>query len=84
MNSSPPFIPLRFSAIICSVLLLLNLSGCATRALMSSDRYEKPEPETQQFRSGDDISRSWQPSGLIQTRSYFAANKTDQTVKSNM
>ena len=46
MNSSQPFILLRFSAIICSVLLLLSLNGCATRALMSSDRYEKPEPET--------------------------------------
>jgi hypothetical protein len=46
MISSHPVIPLRFTAIICSLLLLLSLSGCATRALMSSDRYEKPEPET--------------------------------------
>lgn len=46
MNSSHPVIPIRFTAIICSLLLLLSLSGCATRAIMSSDRYEKPEPET--------------------------------------
>ncbi|EEF81005.1 hypothetical protein MDMS009_417 [Methylophaga thiooxydans DMS010] len=36
-------------------------SGCATRALMSSDRYEKPKPETQQYRSSEKMSLSWQP-----------------------
>lgn len=47
----------RLLALACIVAMT---SGCATRALISSDRYEKPEPETQQYRSSDTISQSWQ------------------------
>ncbi|WP_438970285.1 hypothetical protein [Methylophaga sp.] len=58
---------LRF---LCLLFVMVAASGCATRALMSSDRYEKPEPETQQFRSNEDLSQLWQPE-MIQVESAF-------------
>jgi hypothetical protein len=35
------------------ILMMSLTSGCATRALMSSDRYEKTEPSKQQFHSSE-------------------------------
>lgn len=69
---------LFFSRLCVALGLALFIStsiGCATRALMSSDRYEKPEPETRQFRSSDEISR-WQPGGLTLEQRYLAAIKS--------
>jgi hypothetical protein len=43
-----PTKPLLLIFIVC---MTFSLSGCATRALMSSDRYDKPEPSQQQFDS---------------------------------
>jgi hypothetical protein len=41
------------------MFMLISLSGCATRALMSSDRYEKPEPEAPaQFHSSHSSMQS--------------------------
>lgn len=51
-------------------IMITTSSGCATRALMSSDRYEKPKTDTQQFRTTDEISQSWQP-GMIQIEQTF-------------
>jgi len=56
------------------VWVIASSSGCATRALMSSDRYEKPKPETQQFRSSHIISQSWQPD-MMQVEQAFSINK---------
>ncbi len=60
-------------------LFITTSSGCATRALMSSDRYEKPDPETEQFRSSGVISRSWHPGGLIFERAYLASLKQEKS-----
>lgn len=66
------FFSSRLLGLIGLSLFVMMSSGCATRALMSSDRYEKPEPETQQFRSSDEISKSWQPGSSLEQR-YLAA-----------
>lgn len=42
---------IRVFSCLCLMFFITTSSGCATRALMSSDRYEKPKPELQQFRS---------------------------------
>jgi hypothetical protein len=47
------------------LFLLISLtSGCATRALMSSDSYDKAEPSNQQFHVGgmqvQDIEQTYQ------------------------
>lgn len=55
------------------VCFTLTTSGCATRALMSSDRYEKPEPETQQFRSSDDLSSSMEIDEIRLHQHYIVA-----------
>lgn len=44
-TSSKPYF---LSLLLC---MALTLSGCATRALMSSDRYENPDPHPQQYHS---------------------------------
>ena len=41
--------PSRLFTVLGLILLISTSTGCATRALMSSDRYEKPEQEPQQF-----------------------------------
>lgn len=74
----------RLAALLGLALIISISSGCATRALMSSDRYEKPEPETHQFRSSDDISRSWQPDGLMLAQVYLAAVDTEKTKNSDI
>ncbi len=50
----------HLSRLLALACLMALTSGCATRALMSSDRYEKPKPETQQYRSSEKMSQSWQ------------------------
>lgn len=63
----------RLFSFACLTFIVATSSGCATRALMSSDRYEKPKPESQQFRSSEDISHSWQPDSLMLEQTYLAA-----------
>lgn len=50
---------------IFGIILLMSLtSGCATRALMSSERYEKAEPSQQQLHSSNmqpqDLEQAYQ------------------------
>lgn len=50
---------------IFGLILLMSLtSGCATRALMSSDRYDNAEPSHQQFHASDmqiqELERTYQ------------------------
>lgn len=57
-SSRTLFLPRRL--LVLTGLLALSFSlttGCATRMLMSSDRYEKPDTETRQWRSGDELTR---------------------------
>lgn len=68
--------PSRLFAVLGLILLISTSTGCATRALMSSDRYEKPEQEPQQFRSSDEISGSWQPGSLTLEQRYLATIKS--------
>lgn len=70
----------RFFSVLTLAAFMLTSSGCATRALMSSDRYEKPAPETQQFRSSEDISKSWQPDSLNLERAYQLAMHQENTL----
>lgn len=62
------------------ILLSCLISGCATRVLMSSDRYEKPKTETPEFRSSDEISRSWHPDSQLE-QAYLAAISSDLSAK---
>lgn len=62
----------RLLPLIGLILLASLTSGCATRVLMSSDRYEKPEEETTQFRSSDEISQRWYPDSNLK-RAYLTA-----------
>lgn len=63
----------KSAVILMLSFFMLTTSGCAAHALMSSDRYEKPKPEeTQQFRSSEEISRSWQPEASTLAAAYHA------------
>jgi outer membrane lipoprotein SlyB len=64
----------------CSLLFLsLTLSGCATRALMSSDRYEKPEPETKQYHSGAEILQR-PPADMLKVEQAFVTAMTQDNL----
>ncbi len=54
-------------------IILITSSGCATRALMSSDRYEKPKPESQQYRATQQISQPWQPDMIQIEHAFYTA-----------
>lgn len=62
--------PTKPSLLIFIVCITFSLSGCATRALMSSDRYDKPEPNKQQFDAStlqdQDLEQAYQQALLQQ------------------
>lgn len=70
----------RLVPLIGLILLSTFTSGCATRVLMSSDRYEKPETEAPEFRSSDEISQRWYPDSNLK-RAYLAAVNDSSNVK---
>ncbi len=74
-SSTMPLLSRSSAALIGLVLLCSLTSGCATRMLMSSDRYEKPDNKTMEFRSSDEISRSWYPDQNLE-QAYLAALRT--------
>lgn len=55
---------IRVFSCLCLMFFITTSSGCATRALMSSDRYEKPKQELQQLRSSNIISPFFQSDWL--------------------
>ena len=72
----------RLLPFIALALLSSLTSGCATRVLMSSDRYEKPKTDTPQFRSLDAISRSWQQDSHLE-QAYLSAAAQVQSIQFN-
>lgn len=46
----------RLFAALCFAIMLISLSGCATRMLMSSEPVKQPPPETQPSRFDADLS----------------------------
>ena len=62
---------LRMVGLLSLALFSFTVTGCATRVLMTSDRYEKPASETQQLRRSDDISASWQPGTITLEQAYL-------------
>jgi outer membrane lipoprotein SlyB len=62
-------IPAKPLFLIFILSMTFSLNGCATRALMSSDRYEKTEPSKQQFDSSkqvQDVEQAYQQALLQQ------------------
>ncbi len=60
-SSSMPLFSRRLLVLIGLILSCSLTTGCATRVLMSSDRYEKPEEKTSQWRSSDKEVHHWHP-----------------------
>jgi len=73
VKQSAKFAGIRLFRFLTLTCILAFTSGCATRALMSSDRYEKPKPETQQYRSSDEISQSWHPTMIDLEQALYSA-----------
>jgi len=70
-RKSGEFVGSRFFSFLSLLIILCSTSGCATRALMSSDRYEKTAPESKQLRSNDTISQSIPPE-MMEVEQAFA------------
>lgn len=75
-NSSMPLFSRRFIVFVGLILSLSLMTGCATRVLMSSDRYEKPDSETNQWRSIDQQYRQWSPQQNLE-QTYLTALESD-------
>lgn len=65
---------IRVLSCLCLIFFVTISSGCATRALMSSDRYEKPKPELKQFQSSGSISPPSQSDALQREHATSATN----------
>ncbi|MBD3633470.1 MAG: hypothetical protein HUJ23_01000 [Methylophaga sp.] len=75
-NSGMPLFSRKLIVLIGLILSCSVTTGCATRVLMSSDRYEKPDRETNQWRSIDQQSRQWHLQQNIE-QTYLTAVEND-------
>lgn len=63
---------IKLSSIFGLILITTLSTGCATRVLMSSDRYEKPEADKPQFQSSHQVSNDSRSDFRIEN-TYLAA-----------
>ena len=74
--------PSRVLTVLALMVIVSLNTACATRALMSSDRYEKPVPETQEF-DASTSSRELNASDLDSVKQAYLSHHLETSLARN-